>query len=173
MTASALAQPAAAVRDRLAAWCGWVMVAGAALTPLLGWLGPLGFAPLLALIGLCCLPAFRLTDADRPALIVLLGALVWAAVSTTWSPYQPKDLCHSVALERALGLPLFWSAVCGARRADPRLNALALRVLAWGLAVFGAVLLAEVVTGAGIYRRLHEAYYEPIRIDLAQANIAH
>ena len=173
MTATAIAQPAAAARDRLGTWCGWVMVGAAALTPLLGWLAPLGYAPLLVVIGLLCLPAFRLADADRPALIVLLGALVWGAVSTTWSPYQPKRLDHSVALELALGLPLFWSAICGARRADPRLNALALRVLAWGLALFGAVLLVEVATGSGLYRHLHEAYYEPIRIDLAQANVAH
>jgi O-antigen ligase len=149
------------------------MVAAAGLTPLLAWLSPLGFAPLLALMGLLCLPALRMTDEDRPAAIVLLGALVWAAVSSTWSPFQPKPGGHSVVLEVAFGLPLFWSAICGARRADPRLNALALSVMGWGLALLGVVMMIEAFTGAGLYRRLHEAYYQPIRLDLAKANIAH
>lgn len=138
-----------------------------------GWIAPLGFAPLLALMGLLCLPAFRITEEDRPLLIVLMGALVWAAVSTTWSPTQPKAGGHSVILEIVLALPLFWSAICGARRADPRLNDLALKVLAWGLAAFGAILLAETVTGAGLYRGLHERFLAPIRPDLARANVAH
>lgn len=175
MTAAVASAPrsARAAGKRLAAWCGWVMVGAAGLTPLIAWLSPLGFAPLLAVMGLLCLPAVRLTDEDRPVAIVLLGALVWAAASTTWSPFHPKAGGHSVVLELALGLPLFWSAICGARRADPRLNALALNVLGWGVALFGAVLLIESFTGAWLYRRLHEAYYEPIRIDLAQTNVAH
>ncbi|CAN7247339.1 hypothetical protein LJR225_001115 [Phenylobacterium sp. LjRoot225] len=167
------AAPESPTGGRLATWCGWVMVGAAGLTPLLAWLSPLGFAPLLALMGLLCLPAFRMTDEDRPLAIVLLGALVWAAVSSTWSPFQPKPGGHSVVLEVALGLPLFWSAICGARRADPRLNTLALNVLAWGVALVGAVMVVESFTGAALYRRLHEAYYQPIRIDLAQTNVAH
>jgi O-antigen ligase len=78
-----------------------------------------------------------------------------------------------VILQLALGLPLFWSAVCGARRADPRLNDLALRILAVGLALLGVEFMAETATGAGVYRWLHERYYQPIRIDLAQTNVAH
>lgn len=163
----------AAARDRVGTWCGWVMVGAAVLTPLLAWLAPLGFAPLLAVMGLLCLPAFHIVDEDRPVLIVLLGVLIWAAASTTWSPFHPKGVGHSVILQLALGLPLFWSAVCGARRADPALNALALRVLAIGLALFGVELIAETLTGAGVYRWLHERYYEPIRVDLAQTNVGH
>jgi O-antigen ligase len=173
VTLAAAAQTKRAVRDRLSVWCGWVMVGAAALIPLFAWLAPLGFAPLLAVMGLLCLPAFRITDEDRPVLIVLLGALIWAAAATTWSPSHPKDASHSVILELALGLPLFWSAICGARRADPRLNALALTIMAFGLALFGAELIAETFTDAGVYRWLHERYYQPIRIDLARTNVAH
>ena len=73
-------------RDRLADWCGWVLVGTLGLTPLMAWLGPMGFAVLPALMGLLCLPAIRMTDEDRPILVVLLFALIWAAVSTAWSP---------------------------------------------------------------------------------------
>ncbi|WP_411286497.1 O-antigen ligase family protein [Phenylobacterium sp.] len=165
---SLAAQPAP---GRLPRWCGWVMVFAAVMTPLLAWLGPLGFAPLLALLGLLCLPAIRLDDADRPALVALAAALVWAAISTLWSPHAPRDPGSSTALKLALELPLYWAAVCGARRADPALQRLALRVLAWGLAALGALLIVEAFTGGQIYRALHIAFYEPIRPDLAGKNL--
>jgi len=159
VTAVAAGRADRAASDRLGAWCGCVMVGASGLIPLTGWLAPLGFAPLLGLMGLLCLPAFRIADEDRPVLLVLTGAMVWAAASTTWSPYHPRDFEHNAAGQLALELPLFWSAVCGARRADPRLAALALRVLACGAAFFGAVLLAESALNAGLFRHLHEAYY--------------
>jgi O-antigen ligase len=158
--------------DRLGAWCGWVLLGGLALTPLMAWLGPQGLWLPPALIGLLCLPALRLTREDRPVLAVLILALAWAVVSTTWSPFTPKTLDRSTALKIAVMLLLFWSAICAARRADPRLAALAGTVLAWGLAVLGALLLIESATGGVIYRALHVALYQPIRIDLAQKNIA-
>ena len=160
-------------RDRVAAWCGWVMVAAAVLIPPLAWLCQLAFAPLLALMGLLCLPAVHIEDEDRPMLIVLLGALVWAAASSTWSPYQPRGLERNTLLQIALSVPLFWSAVCGARRAEPRLNALALRILAWGLALFAAVLLADVVVNGRIYQALHQTFYQPMQLDIAQNALAH
>ena len=173
MTTAVAAPADQAMRDRLAVWCGWVMVGAAALAPLIGWLSPLGFTPLVALMGLLCLPAFRLAEEDRPALIVLLGALAWAALSTLWGAPAAKGQ-GMTALQLALALPAFWSAICGARRADPQLNALALKVLAWGLAAFGAVLLVEVATGAGLYRALHDAVYATaIRPDLARSKDAH
>lgn len=162
-----------AASGRLGAWCGWVMVGAAVLIPPIGWFSPLGLAPLVALMGLLCLPAFRLTDADRPALIVLAGALVWAAVSTTWSPRPPEQGAESTILQLALALPLYWSAVCGARRADPRLNRLALSILAWGLALFGAVLLVEVLTDAAMFKALYETVSGPIRPDVARSKDAH
>lgn len=173
MTATAVAQPRRAARDTLALWCGWVSVAAAVLIPLIGWLSPLGFAPLLAVMGVLSLPALRITDNDRPVLIVLLGALVWGAVSTTWSPSHPTQIDHRVIVQVALALPLLWSAICGARRADPRLNNLALKVLGWGLAFHGLMLLVDVVTNARFYQYLHQRYLAPIRIDLAQTNVGH
>jgi O-antigen ligase len=158
-------------RDILGSWCGAVLVFGAALTPVLAWLAPLGFAPLLAVMGLFSLPALRLRNEDRPLAVVLLAGLLWAGISTTWSPFQPKHTEDSSALKLAFELPLYWSAICGARRASPRLQKLALQVLAFGLAALGLVLLAEAYTGGELYRRLHVAFYEPIRPDLAGKNL--
>ena len=159
-------------RDWLSGWCGWLMVGAAALAPLLAWLGPLAFAILVAGVGLLALPAVRMTDEDRPGLIALFALLIWAAVSTTWSPYHPKHVEDGTVLKMAFELPLYWSAVCAARRAEPRLAKLALGVFAFGFTALGVVLLAEAATGAAIYRSLHVAFYEPIRPDFAIRNVA-
>ena len=157
----------------LALWCGWVMVALALAIPVFAWLGPKGFAVMLALAGLLTLPAIRITDEDRPGLIVLFGALIWAAATTTWSPFQPKHADDSTALKFAFELIFYWSAICGARRADPILKQWALGVLACGMAVLGLVLVAEAATGAAIYRWFHAIYSPtvPIPLDRAEINV--
>jgi O-antigen ligase len=159
-------------RDGLSRWCGWLMVSAAALAPAVAWLGPLAFAILVAGVGLLALPAVRMTDEDRPALMILFAALIWAAVSTTWSPFVPKHPEESTIVKLTFELPLYWSAVCAARRADARLARLALLVLAWSFAALGLVLVAEAVTGGAVYRTIHEIFYEPIRPDLARKNVA-
>lgn len=156
----------------LATWCGWVMVGTAALTPLFAWLGPLGFAPLLGLAGLLCLPALRIGVRDAPLAVVLLLAVAWAAFSTLWSVHRPRELEDSVALKLLLQLPLYWAAWLGARRADPELRNLALRIFAWGLAAYGALLLIEGLTGAAVYRGLRDLIHDPIRPDLGRKNVA-
>nr|MEA2798100.1 hypothetical protein [Phenylobacterium sp.] len=169
MTTTAAAAPA---RDRLGVWCGWVLIGAAVLVPILGWLAPLGFALLLALVGLLCLPALRIADDDRPAAMILFATLIWAAVSTTWSPFHPTKPGNSSILKLAFELPLYWSAISAARRADPVLRTRALHVLAWGCAGFGLVLLEEAATRGAIYKALH-ASYEQIRDDLAESHVGH
>lgn len=149
-----------------------MLVFAAVMTPLLGYLGPLGFAALLALVGLVSLPQLRLTDEDRPIAAVLLIALVWAAMSTVWSPYRPSELEENTALKLALQLVLYAAAVWGARRADPAQRRLALVVLAWGLAAWGVVLLIEAATFGRIYQFIRDATGDPIRPDLGRKNIA-
>jgi O-antigen ligase len=159
-------------RDRLSIWCGGVLVAAAALTPLMAWLGPLGFAPLLGLVGLLCLPALRIGPREAALAVVLILAAAWAALTTLWTVHRPAELEDSVLLKLALQIPLYWAAWCGARRADPVLRRRALQVLAWGLAAFGALLLVEAFTGAAVYRGLRDLIHDPIRPDLARKNIA-
>jgi O-antigen ligase len=149
-----------------------VLVGAAALTPLFAWLGPLGFAPLLGLVGLLSLPALRIGAREAPLAVVLLAGVAWAAFSGFWSVHKPDELEDSVALKLLLQLPLYWAAWAAARRADPRLRRRALRVFAWGLAAYGALLLVEAFTGAAIYRGLRELINDPIRPDLARKNVA-
>lgn len=148
------------------------MVGVAGLTPLMAWLAPLGFAALLGLAGLLCLPALRLTPREAPLMAVLLLALAWAGLSSLWSPHPAGALEDNVALKLALQLPLYFAAWCGARRADPVLARRALRVFAWGLAAYGLVLLVEAVTAGGVYGTFRNLIQDPIRPDLGRKNIA-
>jgi O-antigen ligase len=166
------ARASAPARDRLGAWCGWMLLVMAVSTPILGWLIPLWFAGMVAVVGFACLPAVRISDADRPAAIILFAALIWAAASSTWSPYHPSKPGNATVLKLAFELPLYWSAVSAARRADPRLRTLALHILAFGCALFGLVLVEEAATHAALYKALH-VYYQPIRPDLAESNVGH
>jgi O-antigen ligase len=158
-------------RDSLARWCGWLLIGLAGLSPVAAWLGPLAFAVLVAAVGLLALPALRIGDEDRPALIVLFAALIWAAVSTTWTPFHPKHPQDSTIVKLTAELLLYWAAVCAARRADPRLARRALTVFAWGFAALGVLLVAEAVSGGTVYRAVHDTVYEPIRPDLAGKNL--
>jgi O-antigen ligase len=157
---------------RLAVWCGWVFVGVAAITPLLAWLWPREFWVAPALAGLLCLPAARLRDEDRPVAMILFAGLIWAAVSTLWSPFHATKLDNSTILKLTLQLPLYGSAILAARRLDPVLKRRALHVLAWGCALFGLVLLAEGVTHGAAYKALRQVY-GPMRYDLAEARIGH
>lgn len=163
---------ATASRDLLSVWCGWVLIGAAVLVAPIGWLWPLGFSALMALVGLLCLPAVRISDQDRPAAMILFAGLIWAAVSTTWSPYHPSKPGNNTILKLAFELPLYWSAISAARRADPALRTRALQVLAFGCALFGLVLLEESLTRGAAYKYLH-VFYEPIRDDLAESNDGH
>ncbi len=159
-------------RDRLAVWCGWVLTGAAVLIPLTGWLAPREFSVLIGGVGLLCLPAVRITDEDRPAALILTAALIWAAVSTTWSPYHPGKPGNSTILKLAFELPLYWSAISAGRRADPMLRTRAMKILAWGCALYGVALFTEALDGGVLYKAVH-AHYDPMRDDIAEAKIGH
>ena len=156
----------------MGAWCGWVLVGLAVLTPLFAWLGPLGFAPLVALAGLLCLPAVRVRREDAPLLVVLLLIVAWAGLSSVWSPRRVEALEDSTALKLGFELVFYWAAVQAAWRADPARRRLALRVFAWGLAALGVLMLVEAFTGGGVYQAVRNAIHDPIRPDLGRKNLA-
>lgn len=165
---TATAQPG----PKLAAWCGWVVAGGLVLTPIVGWLAPLAFAPLLTLMGLLTLPALRVEEEDRPVGIAVVTLVLWAAGSSAWSPFTAKGLEESTAAKLIAETVVFFAAICAARAASPPSRAIALRVLAWGTALLGVVMLIEGLTGAGLYRAVREAINDPIRPDLGVKNAA-
>lgn len=152
-------------------WGGWALASAAVLTPLLGWLAPLGFAALAALVGLITLPGVRLTEQSRPFAVLLLATVTWASVSIVWSPYRPQAVDEYTALKLVLQLPLYWAVVCAAGNASPDSRTWFLRLFAYGAAALGAVLVVECFTQAIVYQTLRKAMGDPLRFDLAQAKV--
>jgi O-antigen ligase len=149
-----------------------VLVFACAVVAPIGWLWPREFIIPATVAGVLCLPAARLTDDDRPVAIILFAGLIWAAVSTLWSPYHPHKAEETTILKMALELPIYGAAVLAARRADPGLTRRALEVCAIGCALFGVILLLEGASQAALYKTLR-VFYAPMRADLAEARIGH
>lgn len=163
-------------RDRSAAtwavWFGWVLCFVFALSPLLGWLSPLGFTPLAVLGGLLSLRALKVPESDRPAALAILVLGCWALASTIWSPFKPTGPGNATGFKLLAQGLFYWALFRSAAAANERLRTTALHILAWGMAAFGLVIFAEALTGAGIYKFLREAIGDPIRPDLAIRNVA-
>lgn len=154
------------------AWFGWVIAFVFSLSPLLGWVGPLGFAPVAALGGLLSLGALRIGEQDRPAAIAVLVLVAWAMASMAWSPFTPTDFERATGFKLIAQGALYWALFRAAGSMTPGLRTAVLRILAWGMAALGLVLLIEALTGAALYQALRQAIDDPIRPDLAVKNVA-
>lgn len=179
MTATASLEPNEAPARRTP-WLSGVAIFVAVMTPLLAYLAPLGFAPLLALAGLLALPGLRLTRAAAPPLLILVALALWAAVSMSWSPFAVElsklkgygDIESVTALKLFLQLATYGAAVvalrglsdAGARRAGT--------VLAYGMTALAAVAALDSLTGAAIYQKLHLATGQAIRPDVAMVKVS-
>ena len=153
-------------------WFGWVLAGVFALSPLLGWLSPLGFAPLAALGGLLTIRGIRVEDEQRPVALAILVLVTWALASVLWSPFKPDSIESATAAKLIAQAILYWALFRAGAVASAEARTMALRVLAWGMGGLGLILALEAATGAGIYQALRAAIGDPIRPDLAVRNVA-
>lgn len=153
-------------------WFGWVLAGVFALSPLLGWLSPLGFAPLAALGGLLTIRGIRVEDEQRPVALAILVLVTWALASVLWSPFKPDSIESATAAKLIAQAILYWALFRAGAAASAEARTMALRALAWGMGGLGLILALEAATGAGIYQALRAAIGDPIRPDLAVRNVA-
>jgi O-antigen ligase len=180
MTATASLDASGNAPQRRTPWLGGVAMFLAVMTPVLAYLAPLGFAPLLALVGLLALPGLRLTRAAAPPLLILVGLALWAAVSTTWSPMAIDvsklkgygDIETLTALKLFLQLATYGAAVVALRGLSEAGARRAATVLAYGTAALAVVAALDSLTGAAIYQKLHALTGEGIRPDLAMVKVS-
>jgi O-antigen ligase len=168
------------VPTRRAPWLNGVAIFVAVMTPLLAYLAPLGFAPLLALAGLLALPALRLNRAAAPPLLILVALAVWAAVSMTWSPVTIDasklkgygDIETLTALKLFLQLATYGAAVVALRGVSDLGARRAAMVLAYGMVALAVIGAVDSLSGAAIYQKLHAVTGEAIRPDLAMVKVS-
>ncbi|MBO9560414.1 MAG: O-antigen ligase family protein [Caulobacter sp.] len=161
-------------------WLSGVAIFLVVMTPLLAYLAPLGFAPLLALTGLLVLPGLKLTRAAAPPLLILVGLAVWAAVSMSWSPVAVDlaglkgygDLEKVTAVKLFLQVGTYGAAVVGLRGLSEAGARRAAMVLAYGLLALVVVATLDSLSGAAVYQKLHLATGEAIRPDLAMVKVS-
>ena len=154
-------------------WNGFVALFVAAWIAPIGYLAPLGFAPLVGLGGLLAAPLLmRQRRLDLWPTVVMGLLLAWMTASILWSPFHPKTLTGSIAfrlfLQVAAGLALI-SAFAGLSRDAARRGAVLLGV---AVVLLSVVLIADALAGARLYMAFKTVIGDPIRPDLARRNIA-
>jgi O-antigen ligase len=161
-------------------WLSGVAIFVAVMAPLLAYLAPLGFAPLLALTGLLVLPRLRLTRAAAPPLLILVALAVWAAASMTWTPAAVDlaklegydDIETLTALKLFLQVATYGAAVVGLRGLSGAGARRAAIVLACGMVGLAVIVTLDSLSGAAVYQKLHMATGEAIRPDLAMVKVS-
>lgn len=166
--------------ERSTKWLGAVAVFTIALVPFVGYLAPLGFAPLLALCGLLATPGLARSRPASPPALALFVLVVWALISLSWSPGAPQvaDLKDSGDMESFTGLKLLFqlalygSAIAALGGLSDRSARRAATVLAISVLALALLVALDGVSGAAFYQWLRTAINDPIRPDLAVVKVS-
>lgn len=147
--------------------------------PLCLFLGIRGYAPVIGVAGLLCIPYARPTREDWRGVLVLAALVLWAAVSVAWSPAPNLHFPHtSTALSRFTVLHLatqlafstaFVTALARLDRAGAR------KALGWaaiGFLIVPPLLIEEGLTQARLYQALPALIGRPVRPDWLPADLA-
>ncbi len=168
------ARPARAQRFLLGL-CGVLAVAA----PLCLFFGTRGFAPVVGVAGLLCIPFARPTRQDWRGVLILAALAAWAAISVAWSPApnlhgldSAKALSRFTVLNLALQLALSATFLTALRRLDGTRAGKALNWIAIGFLIAPFMLIEEGLTGARLYQALPALIHQPIRPDWIPADLA-
>jgi O-antigen ligase len=176
--------PKPGLRDRVALaqdyWRDALAYILAGLTPIIAYVGNLGFAPLVSLLGIGALVFLGRKSAPSIGAAILLALLAWALVSMSWSPAMPlhPDFHRYRNVEALTGVKLMFelgfyaSFVFAMRGVSEGAAARASLILAAGLAVLTVLLVVEALDGAALYQKIKLAIHNKARPDLALRNVA-
>jgi O-antigen ligase len=154
--------------------CGLLAVA----VPLCLYLGTRGFAPVVAIGGLICLPFARPSRQDWPGVLILAALVAWAFVSILWSPapnlhpHSSKDLTRLTILHIGLELALCTAFVTALARLGGESAEKGLVWMARGVLAIQLVILIDGLCRAALYEQLGHLVHERARPDFAIRAIA-
>jgi O-antigen ligase len=151
----------------------------AASAPLCLYLGVRGFAPVVGIAGLLCLPQARLSRRDLNGTLILIALTVWAALSIVWSPApnlrefaSARAFSHFTIGHMVLLLAFCPALVTALGRLDAEASRRALGWIACGFLVAAPVLIGEGLTGIKLYPLLLAFAHQRIRLDHLIADLA-
>ena len=151
----------------------------AVAAPLCLFLGTRGYAPVVGIAGLLCIPWARPTREDWRGVLILAALVLWAAVSVAWSPATNLRLPHTFkALSRftilhlATQLVLSTAFVTALARLDAAAARKALGWMAIGFLIVPPLLIEEGLTQARLYQALPALIHRPVRPDWLPADLA-
>ena len=141
----------------LLALCAVLAVAA----PLCLFLGVRGFAPVVGVAGLLCIPWGRPTRQDWRGVLILAALVLWATVTSAWSPalnlqlpHTAKALSRFTILHLAMQLALCTAFVTALARLDGRAAGKVLGWMAIGFLIVPFLLIEEGLTQARLYQAL-------------------
>jgi O-antigen ligase len=166
--------------ERRTRWLGALAVFLMVMTPLIGYLAPLGFAPLLAVVGLLATPGLARSRPPLLPMYALMLMVLWALVSLNWSPAAPalsalkrdKDVGAFTALKLVLQLGLYGTAAATLGTLSQRSARLAGRVMLFGMIALAALTFVDAAMQARIYQAIRAATHDPIRPDFAVVKVS-
>ncbi|MBW3558719.1 MAG: O-antigen ligase family protein [Proteobacteria bacterium] len=160
-------------------WAAVVLTAVAALIPLMAYLGPLGFGPLLAVAGLCLFPLWAKRPLGRREMLTFGALVLWGLGTYAWSPVAPSSrtgldygaIEDLVGLKLVFQLPLYAAVVFAASSLSGSAAERFVTVLATWLGVIAAVLTIDAAVGVPLYQWLTATFDEPLRPDIAAREV--
>jgi O-antigen ligase len=162
------------------AWRRTLAYLAVILVPAIAFVGDLGLAPMLAILGMGALVFLgRRTEPDLGA-AMLLGLLGFALLSMVWAPVLPhqpdfhryKEVEGLIGLKLVFQLALYGAFLAAMRGLDAKTAGRAGLVLAMGLAIMAALLLAESLEGAVLYKAVRAFAHQSARPDIALRDAA-
>lgn len=151
----------------------------AVAAPLCLFLGERGFAPVVGIAGLLCIPWARPTAKIRPGLLALAALVLWAAISVAWSPApnlhlprSAKALSRFTVLHLAMQLIFSTSFLAALARLDQAGARKALGWIAIGFLIAPPLLIEEGLTGAKLFQALPALIHQPVRDEWLPADLA-
>jgi O-antigen ligase len=151
----------------------------AATAPLCLYLGVRGFAPVIGVAGLLCIPLARLAREDLNGVLILTALAVWAAISIAWSPAPnlrlpdgAKVFSHFTIGHMVLLLAFCTALITGLGRLDAMSARKALGWIAYGFLAATPVLIGEGLIGVKLYPILLAFAHQRIRLDRLIADMA-
>jgi O-antigen ligase len=176
--------PQATLRSRLETgldfWRAALVYIAVVLTPVIAYVGNLGFAAMVALIGIGALVFLGRKAQPSIGVGILLALLLWGLFSMSWSPAMPvhpdfhryKVVQALTGAKLVLELGLYSAFVVALSKVSEATAARASLVLAAGLAALSVLLVVEALDGAALYQWIKAAAHQKTRPDLAARNVA-